>query len=134
MEKKIEKVHQFYTSLAQGDFATVGALLSDDLVWHQPGKSVLSGIYDGKQNIFAHLGRMAQLSNGTFAIDQVDYVTKNGDWVVASVGFAVSANGHSMEIKGVDLFRFENDLIKEVWLFSERIDEEDRFWTALAQG
>lgn len=44
------------------------------------------------------------------------------------------ASWHSMEMKGVDLFRFENDLIKEVWLFSERIDEEDRFWTALAQG
>ena len=53
---------------------------------------------------------------------------------LAAIGFAVSASGHSMEMKGVDLFRFENGLIKEVWLFSERIDEEDRFWTALAQG
>ncbi len=134
MEKKIEKVRQFYTALAQGDFETVGALLSDDLVWHQPGKGTLSGIYNGKQNVFAHLGRMAQLSNGTFAIDQVDYVTENSDLVVAAVGFAVSANGHSMQMKGVDLFRFENEQIKEVWLFSERIDEEDRFWTALTQG
>jgi len=134
MEKRIEKVRQFYTALAQGDFETVGALLSDDLVWHQPGKRALSGVYSGKQNVFAHLGRMAQLSNGTFAIDQVDYVTENGDLVVAAIGFAVSANGHSMEMRGVDLFRFDNDLIKEVWLFSERIDEEDRFWTALAQG
>lgn len=134
MEKRIEKVRQFYTALAQGDFETVGALLSDDLVWHQPGKGALSGVYSGKQNVFAHLGRMAQLSNGTFAIDQVDYVTENGDLVVAAIGFAVSANRHSMEMRGVDLFRFDNDLIKEVWLFSERIDEEDRFWTALAQG
>ncbi|EGV29870.1 hypothetical protein HMPREF9431_01848 [Segatella oulorum F0390] len=134
MEKKIEKVRQFYTALAQGDFETVGALLSDDLVWHQLGQGALSGTYNGKQNVFAHLGRIAQLSNGTFAIDQVDYVTDNGDLVTAAIGFAVSANGHSIEMKGVDLFRFENGLIKEVWLFPERIDEEDRFWTALAQG
>ena len=120
--------------MAQGNFETVGALLSDDLVWHQPGQGVLSGTYNGKQNVFAHLGRMAQLSNGTFVIDQVDYVTDNGDLVTAAIGFAVSANGLSMEMKGVDLFRFENGLIKEIWLFSERIDEEDRFWTALAQG
>ena len=26
MEKKIEKVRQFYTALAQGDFETVGAI------------------------------------------------------------------------------------------------------------
>lgn len=133
MERKIEKVHQFYTALAQGNFETVGALLADDLVWHQPGKGALSGVYNGKQNVFVHLGKMAQLSNGTFAIDQVDYVTENGDLVVASIEFAVSASGNSMQMKGVDLFRFENDLIKEVWLFSERIDEEDRFWTALVQ-
>ncbi|MGP1460299.1 MAG: nuclear transport factor 2 family protein [Bacteroides sp.] len=134
MERKTEKVSQFYAALAQGDFDTVGALLADDLVWHQPGKGALSGIYYGKQNVFAHLAKMAQLSNGTFAIDQVDYLTENGDLVAASIGFAVSANGYSMEMKGIDLFRFENDLIKEVWLFSERIDEEDRFWTALVQG
>ncbi|AAQ66500.1 conserved hypothetical protein [Porphyromonas gingivalis W83] len=134
MEKKIEKVRQFYTALAQGDFETVGALLSDDLVWHQPGQGALSGTYNGKQNVFAHLERMAQLSNGTFAIDQVDYVTDNGNLVAAAIAFAVSANGHSIEMKGVDLFNFENGFIKKVWLFSERIEEEDRFWTALAQG
>ena len=134
MERKTEKVSQFYAALAQGDFETVSALLADDLVWHQPGNGALSGIYNGKQNVFAHLKKMAQLSNGTFAIDQVDYLTENGDLVAVSIGFAVSANGYSMEMKGIDLFRFENDLIKEVWLFSERIDEEDRFWTALVQG
>lgn len=134
MEQKIKKVDLFYTALAQGDFKTVEGLLSEGLVWHQPGQGALSGIYKGKQNVFAHLGKMAQLSNGTFAINQVDYVTNNGDLVVASVGFMASANGHSIEMRGVDLFRFENDLIKEVWLFSERIDEEDRFWTALSKS
>ena len=74
MERKTEKVRRFYTALAQGDFETVGALLCNDLIWHQPGEGALSGVYNGKQNVFAHLGRMAQLSNGTFAIDQVDYV------------------------------------------------------------
>ena len=134
MEKKTEKVSLFYAALAQGDFETVGTLLSDDLIWHQPGKGAVSGIFSGKQNVFAHLGEMAQLSNGTFAITQVDYVTENGDLVVAAVAFAASASGCSIEMKGVDLFRFEDGLIKEVWLFSERIDEEDGFWTALAQG
>ena len=72
-------------------------MLSDELVWHQPGKGTLSGVYNGKQNVFVHLGRMAQLSNGTFAIDQVDYITENGDLVVAAVGFTVSTNGRSLQ-------------------------------------
>ena len=81
MEKKIEKVSQFYTALAQGDLETVGALLSDDLVWHQPGQGALSGTYNGKQKVFAHLERMAQLSNGTFAIDQVDMLQTMVTWL-----------------------------------------------------
>nr|WP_249173763.1 nuclear transport factor 2 family protein [Bacteroides pyogenes] len=83
---------------------------------------------------FRPFGKDGSTEQCTFAIDQVDYVTENGNLVVASVGFAVSANGHSMEMKGVDLFRFENGLIKEVWLFSERIDEEDCFWTSLSKS
>ena len=131
--QQTEMVRRFYAALAQGDFDAVGALLSEELVWHQPGRGALSGMYSGKPSVFAHLGRMAQLSHGTFAIDQVDYVTENGDLVVASIAFAVSASGLAMEMRGTDLFRFEEGLIREVWLFSERIDEEDRFWTALAQ-
>ena len=32
-------------------------------------------------------------------------------------------------MRGIDLYRVENDKIQEVWLFSEHIDEEDAFWT-----
>jgi hypothetical protein len=31
-------------------------------------------------------------------------------------------------MNGIDLLRIEDEKIKEVWLFSERIDEEDEFW------
>jgi len=32
-------------------------------------------------------------------------------------------------MRGIDVYRVEDDKIQEVWLFSERIDEEDAFWT-----
>lgn len=133
MVQKTELVRKFYAALSKGDFETVSFLLANNLVWHQPGHGALSGIYSGKEAVFAHLGKMAALSNGTFAIDEVDYITENENFVVAAIGFAVAAGEHSMAMKGVDLFRFEGELIQEVWLFSERIEEEDRFWTALAK-
>lgn len=126
---KTEIVHQFYVSLAKGDFEKVGSLLADDLVWHQPGKGALSGSYKGKEAVFSHLGRMSELSGGTFAIDQIDYITENAPLVAAAVAFEVFAFDKSMRMRGIDLYRVENDKIQEVWLFSERIDEEDAFWT-----
>lgn len=72
---------------------------------------------------------MAQLSGGTFAIDQIDYITENNHLVVAAVAFKALAFSKSIQMRGIDLFRVENDKIQEVWLFSEHIDEEDAFWT-----
>ena len=126
---KTEIVDQFYVSLAKGDFEKVGSLLADDLVWHQPGKGALSGSYKGKEAVFSHLGRMSQLSGGTFAIDQIDYITENDPLVVAAVAFKALAFSKSIQMRGIDLFRVENDKIQEVWLFSEHIDKEDAFWT-----
>lgn len=126
---KTEIVHQLYISLAKGDFEKVGSLLADDLVWHQPGKGALSGSYKGKEAVFSHLGRMSELSGGTFAIDQIDYITENTPLVAAAVAFEVFAFDKSMRMRGIDLYRVENDKIQEVWLFSEHIDEEDAFWT-----
>ena len=126
---KTEIVHQFYVSLAKGDFEKVGSLLADDLVWHQPGKGALSGSYKGKEAVFSHLGRMSELSGGTFAIDQIDYITENNHLGVAAVAFEAFAFDKSIRMRGIDLYRVENDKIQEVWLFSEHIDEEDAFWT-----
>ena len=48
------------------------------------------------------------------------------------LSFALDKNGVSMAMRGVDLLRLEDGLIKEVWLFSERIEEEDAFWTSMS--
>ncbi|MDO4782710.1 MAG: nuclear transport factor 2 family protein [Capnocytophaga felis] len=130
--KQTELVQKFYDSLAKGDFETVNILLTDDLIWHQPGKGVLSGSYEGKDVVFAHLSRMAELSKGSFGIE-VDFISENRNLVAVGVHFSLSVDGNSMAMKGIDVFRIEENKICEVWLFSERIEEEDAFWTNLAK-
>ncbi|MDO5616456.1 MAG: nuclear transport factor 2 family protein [Cruoricaptor ignavus] len=128
MSKNTEIVQSYFDAVAKGDFETVGNLFADDIVWHQPGKGIQSGIYNGKQELFAHLGNFAQWSNGTFAIDAIEYIADNGDLVSASIHFKAEKDGKILSMKGIDLLRLENDKIKEVWLFSEKIDDEDDFW------
>ncbi len=130
MSHRVELIQKYFDALSKGDFETVGSLFSNNLVWHQPGKGVLSGTIKGKENVFAHLGNFPKLSNGTFMIDKVDYITGNNNLVAASIHFKASSEKGSMQMKGVDLFRIEDNLIQEVWLFSENIDAEDEFWKA----
>nr|WP_315221818.1 nuclear transport factor 2 family protein [uncultured Flavobacterium sp.] len=129
MSKNVEIVQSYFNALSNNDFDTVISLLSDDLIWHQPGKGKQSGTYKGKENVLTHLGNFAKWSNGTFAIDHVDYITENGQFVAASINFKAEKGTKSISMKGMDLLLIEGGKIKEVWLFSERINEEDDFWT-----
>lgn len=122
--------HGYVDALSKGDMATVGKLLADDVVWHQPGASHLSGTYRGKQNVFPHLGKFMELSNNSFRVDEVGTVMANGDLVTAKLHFVATRPGRSLAMNGVDLMRVEAGQIKEMWLFSDDQAAEDAFWSA----
>lgn len=133
MSKNSAIVQSYFEAVAKGDFETVGNLFADDLVWNQPGKGIQSGIYKGKEEVFAHLGNFMKWSNGTFAIDEIEYITDNGNLVTASIHFKAEKGKEKLSMKGVDLLKIENEKIQEVWLFSEKIEDEDDFWNKVSK-
>lgn len=123
------KILQTYVdALSKGDMDTVGKLLADDVIWHQPGASHLSGLHSGKQKIFAHLGKFMELSDNTFRVTKVGSVMANGDMVSATLHFMAERLGRKLSMDGVDVMRIEGGKIKEVWLFSGDQAAEDAFW------
>jgi uncharacterized protein len=123
------KIMQTYLdSLSKGDMATVGKLLADDVKWHQPGKSHLSGLHSGKQKLFAHLGKFMELSGNTFRAKQVGSTMANGDMVSATLHFSAERPDRKLAMDGVDVMRIADGKIKEVWLFSGDQAAEDAFW------
>lgn len=52
-----------------GDMPALEELLDVDLRWHVPGRSPVSGVHEGRPAFFAFLGRLMELSGGTFAVD-----------------------------------------------------------------
>jgi uncharacterized protein len=127
--KEVNVVKRYFQSLANGDLQTLGGLLSDDIVWHQPGDGLLSKTYYGKQEVFTLFGKFMEISENTFRIDSVKSIMKNGDFVSAILSFsAKKSNGQEISMDGVDLMRIEKELIKEVYLFSADQKAEDDFW------
>ena len=118
-----------YIRAAQtGDMATLGSIISPDVVWHQPGSNQFSGVHRGMAEVGPMLGRMAEVSNGTFTISKAEHFMANGDWVAITIEFSGKANGIEMSQPGVDLIRIAGGKIVEVRLFSSNQDEEDQFW------
>ena len=118
-----------YIKAAQtGDQATLGSIISPEVVWHQPGNNQFSGVHKGMAAVGPMLGKMMEVSNGTFTISKADHFMANGDWVAITIEFSGEANGIKMNQPGVDLVRVEGGKIVEVHLFSSNQEEEDKFW------
>ena len=118
----------YIDSLSKGDREPVGNLVTDDVIWHQPGNSHLSGRHDGKQEIFAHLGKFMELSDDTFRVSKVGSVMTDDDMVAARLHFMAERNGRTLSMDGINVMHISGGKIKEVWLSSGDQAAEDMFW------
>ncbi len=125
----ISIMRTYLDALSKGDMEKIGKLLDDDVIWHQPGSSQLSGLHRGKQNLFAHLGRFMELSGNTFRMTEVGSVMANENMVAATLHFMAERPGRTLSMDGVDVMRIADGKIKEVWLYSGDQAAEDAFWS-----
>jgi ketosteroid isomerase-like protein len=126
-EKNVNVVKSYFAHLAKGEMEQVGQLIADDIVWHQPGNHQASGTYKGKQELFPHLGKMMEMTKGTLKLEP-KYIMANNDLVSVVMHFSAQRDGASMSMDGVDLLKVQDGKIKEVWLFSEDQEAENKFW------
>lgn len=124
----IDIAKTYIKAIQTGDQATLGSLISPEVIWHQPGKNRFSGTHQGMAAVGPMLGAMMEASKGTFAITRADHFMANGDWVAITIEFAGEAHGLTMKQAGVDLIRIEGGKIVEVKLFSSDQAQEDAFW------
>lgn len=126
--QNIKIMQSYVDSLGKGDMETVGTLLADDVIWHQPGGGHLSGLHSGKQKLFAHLGKFMELSSNTFRATLTGSVMANDDMVAATLHFKAERLDRQLSMDGVDVMRIVGGKIQEVWLFSSDQAAEDAFW------
>jgi uncharacterized protein len=118
----------YFQAIQTGDMATLGTIVGEHVVWHQPGANRYSGERRGRNAVFEMLGAMMQSTAGTFAIDTVHSIMGNGEMVAASIHFSARCDGRSMSMGGVDVLRVKDGAIVEAWLFSGDQAAEDEFW------
>ncbi|KRA82904.1 nuclear transport factor 2 family protein [Altererythrobacter sp. Root672] len=127
--ENIKIVRNYFDAIASGDLAKLPELLSETLVWHQPGSSDLSGTYNSRDAVFGLLGKFMERSQGTFKFDSIGNILGNGNHVAVTLQFSATAAGKAMSMAGIDVLRIENGKIQEVWLFSDDQAAEDAFWS-----
>jgi pimeloyl-ACP methyl ester carboxylesterase/ketosteroid isomerase-like protein len=126
----IEVVKSYFKALQTGNMNLLASLLSDEIVWNQPGQGELSGKYEGKKKVFELFEKFMAISKGSFKIDTVTNYMSNGDFVTATLHFSAHNEQRSIAMNGIDLMKVVDGKIAEVFLFSSDQKAEDEFWVS----
>ena len=115
-------------ALTRGDIATAMGFYSDDVTFHYPGRNRLSGDYRGKGEVLALMGRVLELTNGSFR-PEVHDILASDDHVAALVTVHAARDGAPVEWTSVDLFHLRDGKLSEHWVHEVDHEAVDRFWS-----
>ena len=114
-------------ALARGDIEVAMSFYSDDVVFHYPGRNPLSGDHRGKDQVLALMGRVMQLTDGSFRPDVHDILASD-DHVAALVTVHATRQGIPAEWQSVDLYHVRAGKISEHWVHEVDQALVDQFW------
>jgi ketosteroid isomerase-like protein len=121
-------VRRGYEAFAAGDVGTLNELFADDIVWHTPGRSPISGDQRGKQAVLEFFGRIGEETQGSFKLDLHD-VIGNDEHVVVLSKATGQRGGKTLENNVVNVFHVTDGKVTEVWGHSEDQYAVDEFWS-----
>jgi ketosteroid isomerase-like protein len=120
-------VRRGYEAFATGDMATVASLFADDVVWHSPGRSAISGNFKGQDEVFAFFGKLVEMTGGNFGIEVHD-VLANDEHATVLVHAKGQRDGASWEGNIVHVLHLADGKVKEIWVHEGDQYAADEFW------
>jgi ketosteroid isomerase-like protein len=102
-EDLIQKVKSGYEAFARGDVDAAVELFAEDVTWTNPGKSSVSGTFNGKDEVLGMWGSLGE----DFSIEPQIMTADDTHVVVISKNVAKGE-----EWESADIFTFEGDKVK----------------------
>lgn len=117
-----------YKDFESGDLDLLRVVMAPGVVWHEPGRSALSGDYKGPEAVLGFLDQLKARSRGTFHIEILDLLSEPERTVVFQRETAVIDGKTLDEIAAVD-FEVHHQQITEVTVYHSDMYQFDEFWT-----
>jgi ketosteroid isomerase-like protein len=130
-EDPVEAVTRFHVeqrhAYAGGELEPLRARLTEDIVWHVPGRSRIAGDHRGIDDVLAYFDARRRLTDETFRITVHGVSVIDGRVVQLAGGTAVR-NGRELCWETVGVFRVEDGRIAEAWLVPFDQQAFDEIW------
>jgi len=126
--ENLDLIRRGYAAFGRGDITTVLKILDPNIHWHVPGRSPLSGDYNGHDEVIAFFTKTQELAAGTFSIEINDMLAGTHRVVVLCT---VSAQRHGQywSTPEVHVWRVANGQAVEFREYQGDQQAEDEFWS-----
>lgn len=119
--------NRFY---AGGEQGPVRAMLTDDVVWHVPGRSAIAGDHRGRDEVLGYFARRHELARATFQIDVRGVLADDERAVILAAG-EVQHGGETFAWGTVAIFRIADGRIAECWVVPHNQHVFDDIWSSV---
>jgi uncharacterized protein len=109
-----ELVRRGYDAFAKGDIDTLRALFDPDVVWHQPGRSLLAGDHRGIDAVLGFFAKTMELTAGSFRAEPHDLIADDQQVVGLHLARA-ERQGRTFVDHQVLVVHVRDGRIAEVW-------------------
>jgi ketosteroid isomerase-like protein len=109
-----DRMRKGYEAFMAGDMTALDQLLTDDVVWHVPGRHSLAGDYEGKQAVFGFFAKNMEMTGGTFRLELHD-ILANDEHGVALVVATGEREGNRLEDRQVHVLHVREGKVAEFW-------------------
>jgi uncharacterized protein len=120
-------VRRAYQEFKCGDLDLLGVVMAHDVVWHEPGRSVLAGDYNGPEAVLGFRGQLKDLSGGTFTIEVLEVLSEPERAVVFQRETA-TRDGKALDVIAAVDFEIHHGKITEVTVYQADTYQFDEFW------
>ena len=125
---KGERLAQAMEAISRGDVETFGdVLLSDDVVWHWPGRSSVAGDYRGREAALELLRGFHRLTQNRLQIEPLDIV-EGQEFLMSFTHVTARKDDDELDVVMADAMRFDDDgRVVEFWTLSNDQRAVDAF-------
>jgi ketosteroid isomerase-like protein len=103
-----------YDAFSKGDMDGVLSNCADDIVFHVPGRSQMAGDYRGRDGFMAMVGKVMQLSGGTFR-EEVHDILANNEHGAVLTRHSLERGGRQFEYTTVHVWHVRDGKCTEFW-------------------
>jgi ketosteroid isomerase-like protein len=113
-KENADLVRKGYEAFQRGDLDAFDNILTEDCVWHVPGRGQLAGDKKGRQATVEYYTKLGMLSNGTVKVD-LHGVVADEEHVVGLQRTSAQRAGKSFDTTETIVFHMRDGLVSEAW-------------------